>query len=304
MQDFTSKDGQYGYIKDQVANVWRKVRLADQTVVSSVVVPPLRGGFSERKPPKYSKTYEKQKETVAGNYYKDFKPLAPLPAAQVAKDHYYFNGCGHDGTKMVWASQGKELYAAGAGRIKPEGFNLVLDLADQVDSPRWRHPGDNVIMSGSPSAFFPLNRLVLGLDGKPRKAVKELELPHNNVVHFHWPDGGVLPVDTEFWEALWKGLPTGKTLVCCFGSHGRTGTCLAALMLAADDKRIWSPKIAALTVRSRHCEMAIENRHQLKYLNKLAEEWGMPLDALEADAVLMGKSGEELARLEKEAANG
>jgi protein-tyrosine phosphatase len=59
----------------------------------------------------------------------------------------------------------------------------------------------------------------------------------------------------------------GRTVCCCVGGHGRTGTALAALMLATDPQI--TAKESINNVRKLHCENAIESDVQEKYLAQL-----------------------------------
>lgn len=79
-------------------------------------------------------------------------------------------------------------------------------------------------------------------------------------------------VGRQFWSALWGDLETeakgrgGKlsVLVACFGGHGRTGTVLTALALAAGVVPKKADPIAWM--RDHYCEHAIESMSQVQYL--------------------------------------
>lgn len=96
----------------------------------------------------------------------------------------------------------------------------------------------------------------------PQPRVTEITLP--------WPDGGIPPVLASFWRALIEQCAaTGAPLVIhCIGGHGRTGTALAAILIAysipAGDAIEW--------VRKNHCDRAIETKAQEYYLADLDRE--------------------------------
>jgi hypothetical protein len=108
------------------------------------------------------------------------------------------------------------------------------------------------------------------------------------VLLLDWPDMQPPTVGLNFWIALWSMLPE-KTAVCCHGGHGRTGTCIAALMIASGSDYYE----AIETVRTKHCKKAVETVRQEEYLHgiyletmardlKAAEEAG---DTEVADAI-------------------
>lgn len=79
-------------------------------------------------------------------------------------------------------------------------------------------------------------------------------------------------VGKQFWSALWGDLQdeakvrNGKlnVLVACYGGHGRTGTVLTALALAANVVPKKADPIA--WVREHYCDHAIEATTQIAYL--------------------------------------
>jgi hypothetical protein len=89
-----------------------------------------------------------------------------------------------------------------------------------------------------------------------------------SVVSLPWPDFGIPTVKLEFWGELIKCLPVGNVAVCCEGGHGRTGTALAALLIASNQK---TAKEAVLFLRRRYCKEAVETESQLEYLVQLEQ---------------------------------
>lgn len=86
-------------------------------------------------------------------------------------------------------------------------------------------------------------------------------------ISLDWPDGGIPPVLPSFWRALVEACAASKQplIIHCVGGHGRTGTALAAILIAysisAGDAVAW--------VRKYHCKKAIETLCQERYLDEL-----------------------------------
>lgn len=84
-----------------------------------------------------------------------------------------------------------------------------------------------------------------------------------------WSDGQSFSGNVEFWQKFYdicqeKGYK--KVIVCCLGGHGRTGTALAAILVAngaMDDFQ------AIDFIREHYCTEAIETKYQEKYLEEL-----------------------------------
>jgi hypothetical protein len=91
-----------------------------------------------------------------------------------------------------------------------------------------------------------------------------------DVLRIQWDDMGVPPLPFTFWKELWSLLPNGRTVICCMGGHGRTGTALAALLMAADST-VGADKARDL-IHRKHCENAIESSSQERYLQDLEIE--------------------------------
>lgn len=81
-----------------------------------------------------------------------------------------------------------------------------------------------------------------------------------------WDDMGLPPVRFGFWRALYQEIAKGgDMLVFCTGGHGRTGTALASLFVAAG----YNAKQAIELVREIHCKNALETDGQEKYIGRL-----------------------------------
>lgn len=171
----------------------------------------------------------------------------------------------HKGDKIVYEADGKKLYAGnGRGVDESSGnWDLIIDLASNL--PYYNPVG--CVKERSSERFSVLRKHLYG----PPKVASE-------VLSLDWPDGGVIPAPLDFWLKLWELLPE-KTVMMCVGGHGRTGTCLAALMIANG-----VTYYAAFDhVRANHCDRAIETVTQTRYLHGLYVEYLKRLIAVEKD---------------------
>lgn len=160
--------------------------------------------------------------------------------------------CKHEGDKVVFEFNGKKLYAANNRGINEWSgkWDLIVDLAGIVNVPS----PQTFVSQSAPAKFRVLKQYINTTNSK---------LP-SEVLRLNWQDMGVPPVGLSFWQTLWELLPE-KTVIGCFGGHGRTGTCLGSLMITAGID-FYS---AVETVRKDHCSKAIETLGQEKYLHQL-----------------------------------
>lgn len=300
-----ARDGQYGYLKVEKTGTWKKIRLATSECVGEITVPDagpkhIGPGYfqsSAHKDTANARWWEEHKD----DQYAEYGVGSKHKHTKEKESSYAHNFCSHTGKDAVWSADGREFYCAGFGGVRPAEYALVLDLANQVNKWWW---SPDAILPGSLSAYLPLNAFI-AVDPKSNTCQGKAYIAppvHANVVHFNWPDMGVIRASVEFWEELWAKLPgaspagvPSKILISCFGSHGRTGTCLAALMMASGE--VDSSLEAVLTVRAKHCEQAIEHTKQLIYLDALAADWEIGGDALSANKIKIGGSQEALTKL-------
>lgn len=159
----------------------------------------------------------------------------------------------HKGDKVIFESEGKQLFA-GNGRGVNEysgAWDLIIDLANNI----WDQP-KSAIKDKSSQRFRILDKHLAA----PRQIKSEL-------LSLDWPDGGIIGGNLDFWIGLWDLLPP-KTVMMCIGGHGRTGTCMIALMIAAGEDYY----DALDTVRKQHCDRAVETITQTRYLHSLYVE--------------------------------
>jgi protein-tyrosine phosphatase len=99
------------------------------------------------------------------------------------------------------------------------------------------------------------------------------DLPY---ITINWSDGGAPPVTIDFWTELPKVLLDAgykRLLVYCMGSHGRTGTALAALAMV--HMKMLAPA-AVRMIRDKHCTDCVETYSQTDYLFGLeADAFGL-----------------------------
>jgi hypothetical protein len=161
--------------------------------------------------------------------------------------------CKHDGTTVVWAVGNKTFAGAKGHSVQLERIEAVavVDCADVVRGPSATDP----VLRG-PEKYMFLNKLT--------RAIPDL-------VTIKWRDYGVPMVGVEFWRKLYETLPDGRIVVCCVGSHGRTGTCLASFMITVGNMSSYD---AIMMVRAKHCAHAIESKVQEEYLDSLSRSCG------------------------------
>lgn len=156
-------------------------------------------------------------------------------------------GCHHTGrTLALTLSDGKRLYGAQAHSITQAGhLDLIVDCAGLLKArPRF-------VAKATAPRFRTLDTSA-----------------YPDVVTLAWPDmTAPTQVGIKFWLRLRDLLPQ-DTAFCCMGGHGRTGTALAAILVADGE----DPETAMKRVRKDHCPRAIETREQEHYIRALATE--------------------------------
>jgi len=164
-----------------------------------------------------------------------------------------YKRCSHDGqSKPIIIGNVRVTGATGSCLDMFAGLNIVIDAGGSVSMTK--RP---FIKSG------PAN-------------ITKLELPGLQpcpVVRLDWPDRQAPPVPASWWTSLLKTLDASYSrVVCaCIGGHGRTGTMLAALLLAGCNEL--TPEDAVALVKEIHCDKAVEASSQFRYLATLRPEW-------------------------------
>lgn len=166
---------------------------------------------------------------------------------------YKKKDCVHYGDQDVLSLFGGTIKVAGARNFSlddpPNDTLLVVDLNGQVkfNIKPW---------------IIEAPECMAALIEPPRKAP--------DLIRLNWPDGGVPMRGPAWWATFLTTLQKayvgqkGRVIFSCTGSHGRTGTALAALYLTGDPKV--SVREAIELVRERHCEDCVETAAQVRYL--------------------------------------
>lgn len=173
--------------------------------------------------------------------------------------------CWHDGDDIVWKYKDTTFTIADISGCDAWHSDIVLDLNGNLKGET------SAFITSGPSRFTSLNQYMHPAE----------------VVQLKWPDYDVVPAPLEFWQKMLEVLTEKQqvVMITCHGGHGRSGTCLAALMIASGIRA----SQAILKVRTDHCAKAIESRSQEKYLWSLSDEMlgiteDQPVDPREAPA--------------------
>lgn len=123
--------------------------------------------------------------------------------------------------------------------------------------------------------------IIINLTGNCVKEKHSIPIPELNKwenggfecteIMLDWPDYGVVQFPLQFWIDVIAHIEKNKLrlLVFCVGGHGRTGTAVAAMLVAALN---YEAKQAINWVRDNYCEKAIESKSQEQYIHDLADE--------------------------------
>jgi len=167
--------------------------------------------------------------------------------------------CQHNGTDAFTTyTNGNgtvRLCGAKALTLNESGAALVVDCSGTYKA--------------KPSRFVSSLPKLPGFDADTFDAFNFVPVP---VLSLNWTDNACPSVQFGFWSALFERLPSGRVVVCCIGSHGRTGTFLALCL-------VWqglNARDAIDTVRTVHCSEAIETREQEKYIEAYSDSLNRP----------------------------
>ena len=186
-----------------------------------------------------------------------------------------YTGCDHDGSKLVFKLGGKKLFASSwQGLDEYSGnWDLIIDLADNV---RPKSTVQGFVKTISSPRFKELEGFVVPTETK---------IVPSEILSLNWPDMSAPKATLNFWQQLWDMLPA-TTVVACVGGHGRTGTCLCALLIVNG----YSDMEAMELVRKEHCKKAVESFPQEEYLYRIYVEFlekSLETARFDGDAVLV-----------------
>lgn len=167
---------------------------------------------------------------------------------------YY--SCPHPGHTVIFMVDGIKFYGSKVSNVHwiDNPYHLILACAS--------YHGDEPILT-LPDGFDDL-------------AEFEIE---QTVLRIDWDDFGVPRLHPEFWHKLIKIAKKeniNSITACCVGSHGRTGTALAALAIVG--RKLTAYKAVQL-IRKQHCDQAVESEAQIDYLQEV-EEWAYEKDII------------------------
>src|ERR1041384_911867 len=150
-----------------------------------------------------------------------------------------------------------------------DGRSLPVSAAARADLRDW-YPAGTILLNCTgiePAETITVPR---GLEVLQQYST---DLPY---ITINWNDGGAPPVTIDFWTELPKVLLDAgykRLLVYCMGSHGRTGTALAALAMV--HMKMLAPA-AVRMIRDKHCTDCVETYSQTDYLFGLeADAFGL-----------------------------
>ena len=169
--------------------------------------------------------------------------------------------CSHEGITAVLTipSTGTQVFAASSGFAREASY--LCDMAIDV--------GAHITDSNSTNPFVQVRGVCSEQEKQTILALNAQTISLPPIVKLDWPDMGIPPAGLAFWRALINILPPqGKVVVACMGSHGRTGTTLAALLIVSQGM---IAREAIDYVRRQHCKKAIESLAQEKYLQSLSD---------------------------------
>lgn len=177
---------------------------------------------------------------------------------------YAGNTCTHNGTKVMCILE-REISIAGAkgADVDYESADIVIDCAG-ITKKDFNNPVGS-LLSGTA-------RLV--------DAVKE-SITHPDTLFIDWPDMKTPKVGPKFWTMLLEAIPDkSRVVVCCVGSHGRTGTAMACL-IAANALTLGKENVPDAVdiikfVRKNHCSKAVETQSQEDYVAKVVANFKDP----------------------------
>ena len=172
----------------------------------------------------------------------------------------------------------------GGSTLKVDGVDLLLDLTVHVT--KFTEPPSPPKVD-LPEKYADLAPLLVPVVDKPEK------------LGIKWNDRQAPPYPLAFFKQLidtmeknLKEFNKGKTkknhkktaslVIACQGSHGRTGTAMAAILIACEGL---SAKEAVEKVRKTHCWKAVESDAQAKWLVKVAGKGEKPGDLSPSDNV-------------------
>lgn len=213
---------------------------------------------------------EKGFDNVAGGYTAKVGDSADALPAYQYQSFGYKAKCYHGGTKLLWTlPNGRGMYAAQEANLAlNSGHGIVLDCTGFPNK-------KSEAQREAARAAALRDTLVFDRATQYASLVNYIEVPTPRIA-IDWPDGGAPPLIPAFWSELLR-LAEGSVCVACVGSHGRTGTALAAMYMAQHAPTTPHLTLAQVVryIRKVHCDAAIETLEQIEYLETVADAYGV-----------------------------
>lgn len=152
----------------------------------------------------------------------------------------------HDGRDIVIEDEARHIIIGGAKAStipwEEPDLRLIIDCSDGVTVP-------SDFVKSAPEKFL--------------DKISGHSMAPPGIIKLKWTDMAAPSALPKFWQALWDVLPEGLVVISCMGSHGRTGTALACLMVVNG----MTPEASIKAVRDLHCPKAVESVAQEKYIH-------------------------------------
>ena len=154
-----------------------------------------------------------------------------------------YTHCDHPPFK-AFADKGMEIWCGTKSEVI--GFDAKPCLTDF----------DVILNCAKSGSVLPHHKIPMAFGKKYTTKSQEIEID--------WPDMGAPLLAATFWRDLYNYLKStkGKMLIFCVGGHGRTGTALACMLVAAR----WKHRDAKNWIWKNYCKKAIETKTQEKYI--------------------------------------
>lgn len=205
-------------------------------------------------------------------------PSFPAQQAYPGSGSYDFKHCDHDPTDVL-----NTVYTLGTRGIPIIGATRSCITGEKKDEKRLIVNFSGIELAGS--VRNPFGKIPSGLSWIDSVAYTAKMPPDFGAeMMVTWPDHSAPDLHPSFWTDLRDHIvdlafPYNSVVFCCIGGHGRTGTALASLAIAAGvyddravtfegepDRKATRAEQAECYIQAVYCESAIETADQVRYL--------------------------------------
>jgi hypothetical protein len=169
--------------------------------------------------------------------------------------NHWFKSCSHEITPIFTLGNEKQTPITFCGATK------------ETVQP-WKLLSDDLVLNVSGYSLSTTSELFKGpIEFASLKAL--LPIVHVKEIMLGWLDGSSFPATVEFWQRFYdicQEQGYKRVIACCLGGHGRTGTALAAILIA---NGAMTDLEAIAFIQKQYCSEAIETKSQELYLEKL-----------------------------------